>query len=421
MTLGCKANQFDTQVIERALTERGHVHVVSGDGCDVCIINTCAVTAESVRKSRRAVRRLRRLEPDALIAVCGCFSQLEPDAVAALGVDMLGGTGDREAFINRLEKIESKVNIDSKSILQKKTRALLKIQDGCDNYCAYCIIPYVRGHACSTPLEDIIQQAKQIGAQDHKEIVITGIEISAYGNDLIGRPSLIDAIQAVNVAAPSARIRIGSLDPAAVSGDFCDRLSMIPYLCDHFHLSLQSGCDETLRRMSRKYDTAAVNTTITRLRQSFPNCGITADLITGFPGETEAEFGRTMSFIRQAGFSGMHIFPFSPRPGTRAADMPEQNKKQAIKERAHAAAELAAQMNREFKNKQAGRTLEVLFESKKNGIWTGHSRNYLEIATEDITAKNSIHLVQITGIRNGVVWGEIQADSGRNQLTQKGG
>jgi len=283
-----------------------------------------------------------------------------------------------------------------------RTRALLKIQDGCDNFCAYCIVPYVRGRIRSLPIERAAEQARLLDEQGFREIVITGIEIASYGP-----PPVIFVVKAIADAAPRARIRLGSLDPRIVTEDFCGALATIPNLCDHFHLSLQSGCDETLLRMGRKYSGGDMLDSIKQLRRFFPNCGITADLITGFPGETEAEFEITMRLIYDAGFSAMHIFPYSTRPGTRAATMPEQVEKSVRVRRARIAAAAAEQMSRDFIACQTGKTVEVLFERKRDGLWTGHSGNYLEVMVKTGGGKNQVYPVKITGTENGAVIGEI--------------
>ena len=466
VTLGCKVNQFETQAIESILASRGHKQVKPGDGCDACIINTCAVTAESVRKSRQAVRRMGKLEPGALVAVCGCFSQLSPDVVESLGAGLVGGSGNRAGFAVEIEELvlgrgqalqdrgevsqdsarpsrdRGEVSQDSARFLQDRgqitqdsarfpqgrggalpcdsffedvspggsaarTRALLKIQDGCDNYCAYCIVPFARGRARSLPVARAAENAGLLGGRGFREIVITGIEISSYGKDLDGSPPLERAVSEISAAAPNARLRLGSLDPGAVTGEFCRKLGAIPNLCNHFHLSLQSGCDGTLHRMGRKYGAGEVREAMASLRRIFPGCGITADLIVGFPGETDEEFTQTLAFIRAAGFSGMHIFPFSPRPGTRAADMPDQIEKGAKRARARAAAAAAEAMARDFRLGQIGKTVQVLFERRRGGYWTGHSGNYIEVAALEGGARNEICGVRITEIRDGLALGEI--------------
>ena len=513
LTLGCKVNQYETQGIGSILISRGHTPAKPGDGCDVCIINTCAVTAESVRKSRQAVRRLKKLEPGALIAVCGCLSQLDPQAAVTLGADLVGGSGDRYGFALEIEATADSATADSEiadseiadcempiltggrlpplrftgvaehypticrgdrprsparftgaaehypaicrgdrplspakqaqytqrvtgdgrpcgqtmktsgepslcfeelppGIPAGRTRALLKIQDGCDNYCTYCVIPYARGHARSLLPEHAAGYAKRLSEQGFLEIVITGIEISSYGKDLPGNTSLTDVVREISAGAPRARLRLGSLDPGSVSEKFCDELSNIPNLCDHFHLSLQSGCNETLKRMGRKYDTDTVYEAMSSLRRIFPNCGITADIIVGFPGETDAEFEQTLGFIKSAAFSDMHIFPFSSRPGTRAAEMPEQIAKKIKHERARTVAATAGEMARRFRFDQIGKTVGVLFEHNRDGYWSGHSGNYIEVSVKDGGAKNIMHDVRIVSVEEKLVWGEIVQSPG---------
>jgi len=350
-TLGCKANQYDTGTIAQVLCEHGFEQVRAGESPDVCIINTCAVTAESVRKSLQAIRKLKKNEPDALIAVCGCHVKLacqaKLDSVGAvsLGVDLIGGTDDREEFAKRIVKLVEGTTAPGhprKHIIStpnSRTRALLKIQDGCDNYCAYCIIPYARGASRSMPLDEIEEKAKKLQEQGFKEIVVTGIEISSL---------LSAAINTISKAAPNARLRLGSLDPCALTEDLILKLAQIPNLCNHFHISLQSGCDETLKRMGRKYTTKQVLKAIKTLREKFPDCAVTADLIVGFPGETDLEFEQTLELIKKAEFSAMHIFPYSERPGTKAESMPGKIEKSIKQKRASAAKEVAEQMKTAF-------------------------------------------------------------------------
>jgi len=250
-------------------------------------------------------------------------------------------------------------------------------------------------------------RATRLGEEGYREIVVTGIEISSYGGDLTPRASLIDVLRAASDAAPDARLRLGSMDPGYISRDFCGRLRGVPGICDHFHLSLQSGCDDTLRRMGRKYDTDAASDAILSLRSLFPDCGVTADLIVGFPGETDREFGQTLEFIRSSAFSSMHIFPFSPRPGTRAAGMQGQVSKSVRRERAAAASSVASEMAHDFRAGQVGKVVRVLFERERGGSWVGHSGNYLEVAVQNGGARNSLQPVLITGFENGVVTGVI--------------
>jgi len=390
---------------------------------------------------------MRKMEPGALVAVCGCYSQFEPAAIGQLGADLAGGSGNRMEFALAVEKMVSQRSTFAPSARERpanlttvcgqggvappvsedvppafedvppvfedispgagasRTRALLKIQDGCSNYCAYCIVPFIRGPARSLPVSRAAENARLLGERGFREIVVTGIEISSYGKDLDGAPSLPDAVREICAAAPNARIRLGSLDPAAVTGEFCLKLGEIPNLCDHFHLSLQSGCDDTLRRMGRKYGMGAVLGALESLRRLFPGCGITADLIAGFPGETDEEFAQTLRLIKAAGFSDMHIFPYSPRPGTRAADMPGQVEKSVKRERARIAAAVAEEMAHSFRLALVGKTVDVLFERKRGGYWTGHSGNYVEVAAKNGGARNSVCCVRITDVKDGLVRG----------------
>jgi len=379
VTLGCKVNQFETSAIGSILDLRGGTQVKPGEGADVCIVNTCAVTAESERKSRQIVRRVRKLEPDARIAVCGCLSQMAPSEIERLGVDFIGGTGDRNGFVSMIEdcsngrpltliddpterRLFEESSPDFRShpdTARRMTRSLLKIQDGCDNYCAYCIVPYLRGPVRSLPVDRAADQTRRLRESGFREIIVTGIEISSYGRDLDGGYALIDVVREICLAAQNTRVRLGSLDPGALKEELCRDLSLIPNLCPHFHLSLQSGCDDTLRRMGRKYGAKNVREAMASLRHFFPDCGITADLITGFPGETDDEFIQTLEFIKSARFSDMHIFPFSPRPGTRAADMPDQIEKSVRRKRAGIAAVAAAEMAQEYKLSRVGKVVEV--------------------------------------------------------------
>jgi len=453
VTLGCKVNQYETQSVAGVLISRGHTLAEPGAQCDVCIINTCAVTAESVRKSRQAVRRMKTLSPGAIIAVCGCMSQLDRSTALELGADLTGGAGDRQRFALEIERFFSeraqKTALSAQDGAKQasartretaheynsfpdaqhrdlpnrdrfiqyedlppgaasdRTRALLKIQDGCDNFCAYCVIPFARGRARSLPVARAAEYARQLEQRGFREIVVTGVEISSYGRDLSPALSLTGAVREISAAAPDARLRLGSLDPGVVDGSFCRALSGVPNLCAHFHLSLQSGCDDTIRRMGRKYSTGAVSEAISLLRRYFPDCGITADLITGFPGETEHEFEQTLGFIKSAAFSDMHIFPFSPRPGTRAWDMGDQIKKGVRKERAAAASAVALDMALEFRRGLVGKVFDVLFEHERAGRWFGHCGNYVEASVAGDIERNSIRPVIVTDGAGMIVQGEL--------------
>ena len=396
-TLGCKVNQYETQALEQLLTGRGHTLVPFEEAADAYIINTCTVTAVSDKKSRQVIRRTRKTAPDAIIAVCGCYPQTHPQDMEGLSIDLVSGTGDRQGFVDLLEQtwqerqpITALDNaFDRRTFevlpaggLEGRTRAMLKVEDGCVNFCSYCIIPYARGPIRSLPLDKAVEQAGQLAREGYRELVLTGIEISSWGHELRDGSSLIDLIEAVCRAVPDCRIRLGSLEPRTITEDFCARASKLANLCPHFHLSMQSGCDETLKRMNRKYDTARYYESVTLLRRYFDRPAITTDMIVGFPGETEEEFSKTLEFIQKCAFSAMHIFPYSKRPGTPAAKMPDQVPNSVKEERAHRGAQVAAEMERAYLEQFVGETLPVLFEEQRDGLWRGYTTRYSEVVAE---------------------------------------
>ena len=433
-TLGCKVNQYETQAIEKLLRERGHSVVGFDADADAYIVNTCSVTAVSGQKSRQVIRRARREHPGAVIAVCGCYSQTAPGDAYALGVDLIAGTGDRAGFVGLLENavaqrsgaargdIEQSTRAVREAVddararrdfellpaggLSGRTRAMLKVEDGCDNFCAYCIIPYARGPVRSEPLPEAVRQARELAADGVREIVLTGIEISSWGRDLPGSPALIDLTEALCGAVPGVRIRLGSLEPRTVTADFCRRARALPNLCPQFHLSLQSGCDDTLKRMRRRYDTARYRESVQLLRAAFDNPAVTTDLITGFPGETESEFARTLEFLRECGFARMHIFPYSPRPGTPAADMPQIPK--AVKdERAARAKAVAEAMRAAYLSDCVGREYDVLFEQSRGGAFHGHAPNYADVYAPGEGLHNECRRTRIVSSDGAALYGEI--------------
>ena len=291
--------------------------------------------------------------------------------------------------------------------LAQRTRAMLKVEDGCVNFCTYCIIPYARGPVRSLPLEDAVRQTEQLRREGYREVVFTGIEISSWGQDFKDGRSLIDLLEAVSQAAGEMRLRLGSLEPRTVTEDFCRRAARLPNLCPQFHLSMQSGCDATLRRMNRRYDTARFLRSVTLLRQYFPRPAITTDLICGFPGETEEEFSQTLAFLRRCDFAQMHIFPYSIRPGTKAAEM-EQVPGPVKEERAARASAVAAELHRAYLQGCVGQTYPVLFEQRKDGCAAGHAPNYMpvEVQTQG-DYHNTVRHVKITGVVNDILMGEV--------------
>ena len=422
-TLGCKVNQYETQAMEQELRARGHETVPFEGEADAYVINTCSVTAASDQKSRQVIHRVRRDRPGAIVAVCGCWSQTHAPEARTLGADVLGGSGDRMGFLGLLERAAAErrplENIDCPfdrrhiewlpaGGLEGRTRALLKVEDGCANFCTYCIIPYARGPVRSLSMEEAAVQAAELRAAGYQEIVLTGIEISSWGRDLNRGLALIDLIETVSAAVPGIRLRLGSLEPRTITEEFCERAAALPDLCPQFHLSLQSGCDATLRRMRRKYDAARFLQSVELLRRYFHHPAVTTDLIAGFPEETEEEFQETLDFIRKCGFAKMHIFPYSARPGTPAAEM-EQVPKAVRAERAHRAAEAAMEMRRVWLEGCVGQQYDVLFEQPTgDGLFLGRAPNYAEVLVKGEALHNVIRTVRITGTDGETLFGEME-------------
>lgn len=421
-TLGCKVNQYETQAMEQELTTQGHELVAFEEPADAYIINTCSVTAVSDKKSRQMIRRAKKMNPHAIVAACGCYAQTHTDEVAALGIDLVGGTGQRMEFLRQLlaaaEEKRQRVLVDDAlhrhefEVLpaggqMSRTRAMLKVEDGCRNFCSYCIIPFARGPVRSLPVAEAVRQTEQLAAEGYREVVLTGIEISSWGQDLSGEQSLVDLLEAVSEAAGDMRLRLGSLEPRTITEDFCRRASRLKNLCPHFHLSLQSGCDETLRRMNRRYDTARYLESVALLRAYFSGVAVTTDLITGFPGETEEEFEKTLAFLRRCAFAQIHVFPYSIRPGTRAAAM-EQVPKSVKEARAARAGQVAAELHEKYLLSCVGQIFPVLFEQAgEDGCFVGHAPNYMEVAAAGENLHNCLRSVRITGVDGSVLKGEI--------------
>ena len=421
-TLGCKVNQYETQALEQLVTQRGHSLVPFEEAADAYVINTCTVTAVSDKKSRQVIRRARKAAPDAVIAVCGCYPQTHPDDVEKLGVDLISGTGDRTGFVDLLERewsdrqpITALDDAFSRRTfeplpaggLEGRTRAMLKMEDGCVNFCSYCIIPYARGRVRSLPLADCVRQARELEAAGYREIVLTGIEISSWGQDLEGKPELMEAIEAIcQGLSPDTRVRLGSLEPRTITPDFCRRAAALPNLCPHFHLSMQSGCDTVLARMNRKYDSNRYYESVKFLHEVYDRPAITTDLIVGFPGETEEEFQQTLDFIQKCAFSAMHIFPYSKRPGTPAAKLPGQVLNAVKEERAHRAAQIARTMQDAYLDRWVGETVPVLFEEEREGLWRGHTTRYCEVTVQSAQPlHNQLRQVRLTGRDGGALQG----------------
>ena len=421
-TLGCKTNQYETQAMERLLCEQGHEICSFEDDCDCYIVNTCSVTAVADKKNRAIIRRCRREHPQAILGVCGCYSQHAAQAVRELEVDVVGGSGGRQQFLEDLlaaaqsrtyqEHLDNALRRREFEVLpagglQERTRAMLKVQDGCTNFCTYCIIPYTRGPIRSAPLETAVAQAKQLEQAGYREIVVTGIEIAGWGKDLPGKPPVWLLIAEICKAVPHLRIRLGSLEPRIVTEEFVAALSGFQNLCPQFHLSMQSGCDTVLARMKRKYNTEEYMESLERLRNAFPGCAITTDMIVGFPGETEEEFEKSLSFIRQCRFADMHIFPYSKRPGTPAAEMPGQLPNAVKEERSRRAIAVAQDMSRCYHQALLGTTQAVLVEGMEGEHSVGHAMNYVKIYIPGAYPRNEIQTVAVKSLYGDGVTGEV--------------
>lgn len=422
-TLGCKANQFETQALEQLFRQRGHELVPFHSFADVYVVNTCTVTALSDQKSRNAARRCRKLNPNCRLIVCGCYAQVKPEEVRVLcAADAVIGTADKSRIVDIAEGLAMDgvtplwdgqrpgFDILPAGGLSGRTRALLKVQDGCQNFCTYCRIPYARGPERSLPLEAAISEAARLAVEGYREIVLTGIEISAYGRDLPGKPELMTLIEGICHNAPQVRIRLGSLEPRTVTRDFASRCAALPNLCPQFHLSLQSGCGKTLKAMNRKYDPERFLESCQLLREAMPGCAITTDLIVGFPGETEQDFTESLAFVQKCNLCKVHIFPFSRREGTRAYSMPGQvpNAQKAL--RAARAAEVCQVLEQNYLKRFIGSTRPVLFEQQEeDGFFTGHIPEYCLVRARGNDLHNQIVSVRITGLRDTTLLGEVEA------------
>lgn len=422
ITLGCKVNIYETEAMKRIFEEGGYKVVPPDCAADVYVINTCTVTQLSEKKSRQMIRRVKRINPRAIIAAAGCYSQVAPDEVSAVdGVNLVIGNNHKGEILQLVEQ----AGLDTKKVLVSErrelnkyeelkvnrytghTRAFLKIQDGCDQFCSYCIIPIARGKIRSRSPDSIINEAKTLADKGFCEIVLTGIHLTSYGRDIEGA-TLPGIIYQLSRVESIKRIRLGSLEPLYMTADIVKELSQVEKLCPHFHLSLQSGCDETLKRMNRKYTTAEYEKIVEIVRDSFLDAAITTDIMTGFPGETQEEFEQTCSFVERIGFSQAHIFVFSARKGTKAADMPNQIPSYEKERRSKILSELCEKSKQLYRAGSIGRNMDVLFEQKKGKLWEGLTVNYIPVQVKsDDTLTGKIKNVRLEKNLNEVVTGHI--------------
>ncbi len=393
-TLGCKVNQYETNGMIQKFKESGYEIVdIEQEIADICIVNTCTVTNMSDRKSRQALRKIKEKNPNAVIVATGCYAQVAKAELEEMPeIDIVLGNDEKndivkyvEKFIKEKDKLikiqdisNQKEFIDMGQITYtEKTRAVVKIQDGCNQFCSYCIIPYARGRVRSRSKESIINEITQISKKGIKEVVITGIHIASYGRDFNNENGLIDLLEKINLIDGIERIRLGSLEPTIITEEFIKRLVKLNKICHHFHLSLQSGCNETLNRMNRKYSTDEFRKIVERLRMYYKDVILTTDIIVGFPGETEEEFKQTYQFLEEIKFYKMHVFPYSPRRGTRAAVMPNQIDGNIKEQRSKKLIELSNKNEKEYNEQYIGKDVEVLFEDREKEYYKGHTQNYI--------------------------------------------
>ena len=395
-SLGCKVNQYETNAMAQKFVANGYEIVEFDEYADVYIVNTCTVTNIADRKSRQMLRRAKEINKDATLVACGCYAQVAKEELKKIPeIDLIIGNNEKNDIISIIENhIAQKGTEDIVSDVMykldyvelgtttytEKTRAVIKIQDGCDRFCSYCLIPYARGHIRSRKIENVIEEIKKVVEEGINEVVITGIHIASYGRDFKGENiGLIDLLEEINKIKGLHRIRLGSIEPTIITEEFVKRLSKLDKICDHFHLSLQSGCTETLKRMNRRYTTEEFKEVTKRLRTKFPNAALTTDIIVGFPGETEEEFNMTYEFLKEIAFYKMHVFKYSQRKGTKAAVMPNQIDGKVKEERSKKLIELSNENEYNYNKKYIGREVEVLFEEREGEYLKGHTTNYIEV------------------------------------------
>ena len=408
VTLGCKVNQYETNAMAQKFLEKGYqiIEEITPENedikPDICIINTCTVTNMSDRKSRQMLRRMKEKNPSTIVVAVGCYAQVAKEELSKIPeIDLVLGNNEKVEIVKHVEEYTNNHinNVELDDVMYskefsdfgnvtytEKTRAVIKIQDGCDRFCSYCIIPYARGRVRSRKPENIISEITQIASKGIKEVVITGIHIASYGKDFamskdskLTNYRLIDLLEEINEIQGIQRIRLGSIEPLLITVEFVERLKKLEKICNHFHLSLQSGCDETLKRMNRRYTTEQFKEIVRLLRGTYSDVNLTTDIIVGFPGETDEEFNKTYQFLKEIKFYKMHIFKYSPRKGTKAAVMPNQINGDIKEERSKKLIELSDRNEIEYNKSYIGKNVEVLFEEEKDGMYKGHTQNYIMV------------------------------------------
>ena len=422
--LGCKVNQYESEAIAELFAEKGYEIVGIDEEADVYVINTCTVTNFGDKKSRQLIRKVKRQNENAIVAV-GCYAQTAPKELMEIaGVNLVIGTKDRAQIVEMVEQYDRANGVEnhvsdimkervfeplSIQKLANRTRAYLKIQDGCSQYCSYCIIPYARGPIRSREPQEVVAEVKRLAENGFKEVVLTGIHVASYGKDRRDT-SLLDILKQVHEVEGIERIRFSSIEPNVVTEEFAQTMAALPKVCDHFHLSLQSGCDKTLKEMNRKYDTEKYRQAAATLRKYLPKVALTTDIIVGFPGETEEDFRESYAFAEEIGFAKIHVFPYSPKRGTPAAARKDQLLNAVKSERSHTLIQLSDRMAADFLADAVGTDAEVLYErAVGEGIYEGHTTNYMKVhgrSEADLT--NRIAKTHITRAEGEMLFGDVE-------------
>ena len=388
---GCKVNQYETNAMMQKMIEAGYKVVDFETKADIYIINTCTVTNMADKKSRQMLRRVKEINPEAILVAVGCYAQVAKEKLEQIPeIDLILGINEKNDIVKYVEQASKNTYVSDvlhqtefldfgDVTYTEKTRAVIKVQDGCNQFCSYCIIPYARGRIRSRKPESVIKEITDVAKEGIKEVVITGIHIASYGKDFNTEYRLIDLLEEIQKVNGIQRIRLGSLEPTLITEEFVTRLKKLSKICDHFHLSLQSGCDETLKRMNRQYTTDQFRHVVELLRNAYPEVHLTTDVIVGFPGETEEEFNKTYEFLKEIKFYKMHVFKYSPRSGTVAAKMPNQIDGNIKEERSNKLIELSDENEKEYNQKYIGKEVEVLLEEREGEYLKGHTTNYMVV------------------------------------------
>ena len=423
--LGCKVNQYESEAIAELFAEKGYEIVGIDEEADVYVINTCTVTNFGDKKSRQLIRKVKRQNENAIVAVVGCYAQTAPKELMEIaGVNLVIGTKDRAQIVEMVEQYDRANGVEnhvsdimkervfeplSIQKLANRTRAYLKIQDGCSQYCSYCIIPYARGPIRSREPQEVVAEVKRLAENGFTEVVLTGIHVASYGKDRRDT-SLLDILKQVHEVEGIERIRFSSIEPNVVTEEFAQTMAALPKVCDHFHLSLQSGCDKTLKEMNRKYDTEKYRQAAATLRKYLPKVALTTDIIVGFPGETEEDFRESYAFAEEIGFAKIHVFPYSPKRGTPAAARKDQLLNAVKAERSHTLIQLSDRMAAEFLADAVGTDAEVLYErAVGEGIYEGHTTNYMKVhGRSEVDLTNRICKTHITRAEGEMLFGDAE-------------